>query len=334
MKPKNNDAPPSEAHTTAEAVFRQRRSLVKGLMLTAAVSPALAYGGWFSSKKKKTLEVPETLATQYGLKYEKDAAELTQTTELRALTHNNFYEFGTEKTDPFQYAQQLKTEPWTLAVSGEVEKPGTVDVWSLNRDSVLQERIYRMRCVEGWSMVIPWVGVPLAQILQRHAPTSRAKYVVFESLYDPEQMRGQRSFSVGGRIDYPYVEGLRMDEAMHPLTLLALGAYGKTLAPQNGAPVRLVVPWKYGFKGIKSIVNIRLVESRPRNSWNILAPREYGFYANVNPEVDHPRWSQASERFLGDGGLGGVKRQKTLMFNGYEEQVGQMYSGMNLKRWY
>ena len=231
-------------------------------------------------------------------------------------------------------SQGLKTEPWTLQVEGEVAKPGMLDVWELIHSAALDERIYRMRCVEAWSMVIPWIGIELNKILKRFEPTSKAKYVAFETLYDPEQMPGQANRLFGGGVAYPYIEGLRIDEAMHPLTILSVGLYGKTLAPQNGAPIRLVVPWKYGFKGIKSIVKIRVVEKMPATSWNLLAAHEYGFYANVNPHVDHPRWSQASERFIGDQGLLGSSRQPTQMFNGYGEQVAGLYSDMDLTRWF
>ncbi|MEN8181534.1 MAG: protein-methionine-sulfoxide reductase catalytic subunit MsrP [Myxococcota bacterium] len=240
-----------------------------------------------------------------------------------ATTYNNFYEFGTGKTDPAREAGRLRTRPWSVAIEGEVARPGTVDLEDLLRPHPLEERIYRHRCVEAWSMVIPWVGFPLGQLLSRFEPTSRAKYVAFETLHDPEQMPGQRR-SV---LDWPYREGLRMDEAMHPLTLLVMGMYGGVLPNQNGAPLRLVVPWKYGFKGIKSIVRIRLQETQPATSWNLQAPREYGFYSNVNPKVDHPRWSQKSERRIGEW-----RRRKTLFLNGYAEQVASLYTGMDLRK--
>ncbi|WP_078083531.1 protein-methionine-sulfoxide reductase catalytic subunit MsrP [Microbulbifer mangrovi] len=323
---------PSEAHATPESAYVSRRTVMKGLgagiggLLLARSAHALDL---FSSEKNAAaVRKPLEFAAA------KPVPELTLTPEAKVTNHNNFYEFGTGKTDPAENSQGLKIEPWTLTVEGEVEKPATVDVWKLMNEIGLEERIYRMRCVEAWSMVIPWVGFELGKFLQRFAPTSRAKYVAFETLYDPEQMPGQRNRYVGGGVDYPYVEGLRMDEAMHPLTILSVGLYGKTLPPQNGAPVRLVVPWKYGFKGIKSIVKIKLVERMPPTSWNKLAPQEYGFYANVNPAVDHPRWSQASERFIGPGGLFSVKRQPTLPFNGYAEEVAGLYSGMNLKKFY
>ena len=244
---------------------------------------------------------------------------MTLTPLEKAISHNNFYELGTDKGDPARNAHYLKPEPWTLKVEGEVAKPFTLDVWDLINKSTLEERIYRLRCVEAWSMVLPWSGIPLADLIRRA---------------EPEQLPGQASRSLGGGIDYPYVEGLRLDEAMNSLSFLAMGLYGKTLPAQNGAPIRLVVPWKYGFKSIKSIVSIRLVEEMPPTTWNLLAPNEYGFYANVNPEVDHPRWSQASERFIGEGGIFGAKRQPTLMFNGYGDEVASLYQGMDLRKWY
>ncbi|MCH8180066.1 MAG: protein-methionine-sulfoxide reductase catalytic subunit MsrP [Proteobacteria bacterium] len=242
-------------------------------------------------------------------------------------SYNNFYEFGTDKSDPAEHAHTLQTRPWSLSIEGEVGKPLKLGLDDLLKAAPMEERIYRLRCVEGWSMVIPWVGYSLAALLNRAEPTSRAKYVMFTSLADPKQMPGVRS-SV---LDWPYVEGLRIDEAMHPLTLLAFGLYGEVLPKQNGAPLRLVVPWKYGFKSAKSIVKVRLVEKAPLSSWTQANPREYGFYSNVNPKVDHPRWSQASERRIGEGGFF-APRKPTLMFNGYEAQVGQLYAGMDLKK--
>ena len=241
-------------------------------------------------------------------------------------TYNNFYEFGTDKSDPAEAASSLRTRGWTLRLDGEVERPQTLGLEELLRLAPLEDRIYRLRCVEGWSMVIPWVGYSLATLIKRAQPTSRAKYVEFSSLADPQQMPGVRS-SV---LDWPYVEGLRMDEAMHPLTLLGLGLYGEVLPNQNGAPVRVVVPWKYGFKSAKSIVRIRLVERQPATAWVKANAHEYGFYSNVNPQVDHPRWSQASERRIGESGLF-APRHPTLMFNGYGAQVASMYAGMDLR---
>jgi sulfoxide reductase catalytic subunit YedY len=240
-------------------------------------------------------------------------------------SYNNFYEFGTGKGDPAENAHTLRPRPWTVAVTGEVEKPQTIDIDALLGWFPLEERVYRMRCVEAWSMVIPWIGFPLGALLERCAPTSRAKYVAFTTLLDFDQMPAQRR----GVLDWPYVEGLRIDEAMHPLAILAVGLYGKTLPNQNGAPLRLVVPWKYGFKGIKSIVKIELTETQPHTTWNVAAPDEYGFYANVNPAVDHPRWSQATERRIGE-----LRRRPTLPFNGYAEQVASLYAGMDLRRWF
>jgi sulfoxide reductase catalytic subunit YedY len=239
--------------------------------------------------------------------------------------YNNFYEFGTGKEDPARYAHALITRPWAVAVEGELERPAVYDLDDLLSPHTPEDRVYRLRCVEAWSMVIPWTGIPLADVIRRLEPTSKARFVEFTTLLDPEQMPGQRRRV----LDWPYVEGLRMDEAMHPLTLLATGVYGRDLPNQNGAPLRLVVPWKYGFKSIKSIVRIRFVEDMPATSWAVSAPREYGFYANVNPDVDHPRWSQARERRLGE-----FRRRPTLPFNGYGEQVAGLYAGLDLSRWY
>ncbi len=243
----------------------------------------------------------------------------------------NFYEFGTGKKDPAKYAGNMITDPWSVTVKGEVEKPGTYTLEDILKPHTLEDRIYRLRCVEAWSMVIPWVGFPLADLLKRFKPTSRAKYVEFVTLLDPEQMRGQRSKL--GSLPWPYREGLRIDEAMHPLTILAVGLYGKELPNQNGAPIRLIVPWKYGFKSIKSIVGIRLLEEQPQTTWNRMAPHEYGFYANVNPTVDHPRWSQAKERRL-PGSLWMPEKIETRMFNGYAEEVAHLYKGMNLATYF
>jgi sulfoxide reductase catalytic subunit YedY len=241
------------------------------------------------------------------------------------ITYNNFYEFGTGKDDPAKKAGDFRTRPWTVTVEGEVNRPGEYDVDDLLRVADQEERIYRLRCVEGWSMVIPWMGVSLATLIERFEPTSRAKYVEFITLYDPKQMPGQQRRV----LEWPYVEGLRLDEALNPLTLMAFGLYGKPLLNQNGAPLRLVVPWKYGFKSIKSIVTMRFRETQPRNSWQVAIPNEYGFYANVNPHVDHPRWSQATERRIGE-----YFKQDTLIFNGYGDEVAHLYSGMDLRRNY
>ena len=247
-------------------------------------------------------------------------------TRYDAVTgYNNFYEFGTEKEDPARNAHTLNPKPWKLTIDGEVGKPGSYDLDDFIKPFTLEERVYRMRCVEGWSMIIPWVGIPFADIIKRVEPTSKAKFVQMETLVDTRQMPGQR-YPV---LDWPYVEGLRLDEATHPLTILAVGLYGEVLPNQNGAPIRLVVPWKYGFKGVKSIVRIKFVARQPLNTWQIQNSREYGFYSNVNPEVDHPRWSQATERRIGE-----FFRRKTLMFNGYGDAVASMYAGMDLRKQY
>ncbi|HET6591540.1 MAG TPA: protein-methionine-sulfoxide reductase catalytic subunit MsrP [Xanthomonadales bacterium] len=243
-------------------------------------------------------------------------------------TYNNFYEFGTDKEDPYRNARDFQPQPWSVKVGGECGKPGVYDYEDIIRPHTLEDRVYRHRCVEAWSMVVPWVGWPLGDLLQRFEPTSEAKYVRFKTLFDPERMPGQRR----AVLRWPYVEGLTMAEAMHPLTLMVVGVYGKELPNQNGAPLRLVIPWKYGFKGIKSIVEIEFTPSRPGTSWELAAPREYGFYANVNPEVDHPRWSQARERRIGAGLF--AEKQPTLMFNGYAEQVASLYSGLDLRKNY
>jgi len=253
-------------------------------------------------------------------------------TSLKDVTsYNNYYEFGVDKGDPAANAHALTTTPWTVRIDGLVSRPADYALEDLIKPATLEERIYRMRCVEGWSMVIPWIGVPLGDILKRVEPLGSAKFVSFETVQRPSEMPGQRSLLKV--LDWPYVEGLRLDEAMHPLTILAVGLYGETLPNQNGAPLRLVVPWKYGFKGVKSIVRISLVEQQPPTSWNRQAPQEYGFYANVNPGVDHPRWSQATERRIGEGGLF-ARRRPTPMFNGYADQVAQLYSGMDLRKFY
>jgi methionine sulfoxide reductase catalytic subunit len=249
---------------------------------------------------------------------------------LQDITHyNNFYELGVEKTDPAQNAKDLITRPWAVTVEGEVKKPKTYDIDQIIKLRPLEERIYRLRCVEAWSMVIPWVGFPLNALIHEVQPTGNAKYIQFVTLYDPKRLPGQQKSIFGNVLEWPYVEGLRMDEAMHPLTIIAVGLYGEVLPNQDGAPVRIVVPWKYGFKSIKSIVKVRFVEKQPPTSWNLQAPQEYGFYSNVNPEVDHPRWSQATERRIGE-----FLRRKTLPFNGYGEQVASLYKGMDLKKYY
>jgi sulfoxide reductase catalytic subunit YedY len=245
-------------------------------------------------------------------------------------TYNNFYEFGVNKEDPARLAQTLKPRPWSVRVDGLALKPQTFDIDDILKMAPLEERVYSLRCVEAWSMVIPWIGFPLATLLKRVEPTGQAKYVEFTTLLDPEQFPGQKKglFNIAS-LDWPYTEGLRLDEALHPLTLLTVGLYGQVLPNQNGAPLRVVIPWKYGFKSAKSIVRIRLTDTEPKTAWNKSAPQEYGFYSNVNPTVDHPRWSQATERRIGE-----FRRRKTLMFNGYADQVGSLYAGMDLKKLY
>ena len=256
--------------------------------------------------------------------YKKDVITLDEeiTPEDDATSYNNFYEFGTGKSDPAQRSKEFKTDDWKITVGGECEKPGTYSLEDLIKPFDVEERVYRLRCVEAWSMVIPWLGVPLASIIKSLQPTSKAKYVAFKTLLDPRQMPGQNR-SV---LQWPYREGLRIDEATNPLALFAVGMYGKTMPNQNGAPVRLVVPWKYGFKSIKSIVSIDFVEQQPQTSWNMSSAREYGFFSNVNPSVNHPRWSQKKERRIGD-----IFKRETLMFNGYEEEVAHLYDDMDLK---
>ena len=324
----------TEADVTPESVFMmKRRQVLKALGISAAALsiPQSAHAdilSWFKGNDRPP--APSGKPLQFG-QPEQWQAKLSMTPEEKVTGYNNFYEFGLDKADPAANAGSLKTDPWKVTISGEVAKPQTLDLDDLYKKFPLEQRIYRMRCVEAWSMVVPWIGFPLSKLLALVEPTSKAKYVAFETLYDPEQMPGQKDRFIGGGLKYPYVEGLRLDEAMHPLTLLTVGVYGKALPPQNGAPIRLTVPWKYGFKGIKSIVSIKLVSELPPTTWNMAAPDEYGFYANVNPHVDHPRWSQASERFIGSGGVLDVKRQPTLLFNGYADQVSSLYRGLNLK---
>jgi len=278
-----------------------------------------------------SLPRPSEAAVLNTVKSPLSATDEKLTSREDITTYNNYYEFGTDKASPAAKAKSLKTSPWTVKIDGLVSKPADYALEDLIKPVTLEERIYRMRCVEGWSMVIPWVGFPLGDLIKRVEPLASAKYVAFETAYRPDEMPGTDTiFPV---LDWPYVEGLRMDEAMHPLTILAVGLYGETLPNQNGAPARLVVPWKYGFKGIKSITRISFVEKQPETAWNKQAPNEYGFYANVNPRVDHPRWSQATERRIGEGGLF-VKRRPTLPFNGYADQVAQLYSGMDLTKFY
>ena len=312
---------PFSSEITPRHVFEARRSFIKQMALgsiAAAAAPqmllqeAFAQSGQKLAARQNTAFVVMDKPTSY-----KDAT-----------TYNNFYEFGTEKDDPVRLAGSLKTRPWTVAIDGEVRKPMTLDIDSLLKLAPLEERIYRLRCVEGWSMVIPWIGYSFSEIIKRVEPTGNAKFVEFVTLADRKQMPGLRS----PVLEWPYVEGLRLDEANHPLTLLTLGMYGEVLPNQNGAPVRIVVPWKYGFKSAKSIVRIRFVKDQPQTAWNISAPQEYGFYSNVNPEVDHPRWSQATERRIGEDGFF-TRKRKTLMFNGYSD-VASLYAGMDLRKFY
>ncbi|QYJ69721.1 protein-methionine-sulfoxide reductase catalytic subunit MsrP [Shewanella sp. FJAT-51649] len=320
---------------TPESVFKARRHIVKAMGLGAigASIPGYVQAGLFDlfGDQPKTSFITTPLTFEANARFGKDEV-LTPVDKV--TTHNNFYEFGTSKQDPSDNAQQFKVDPWQLRIEGEVERPMTLDYQDFTKLFPLEERIYRLRCVEAWSMVIPWVGFPLAALLKKVGVTSKGKYVAFETAFDPEQMPGQKSRLMGGGIHYPYVEGLTIAEAMNELTLMSVGLYGKTLPPQNGAPIRLVVPWKYGFKSIKSIVRIRVMDKLPPTSWNQLAPHEYGFYANVNPAVDHPRWSQASERRIGEGGLFSAKRIDTQPFNGYGEFVASLYEGMDLRQFY
>ena len=321
-----------ESDVTDESVYHERRSLLKnmgflgaGALMSAALSKN-ANAGFFSDDVPAFKTLP--------LNYTQDTLNqgLIKTPEQKVISHNNFYEFGAKKDQPVKLAQGFDVDPWQLSISGECDNPITLDYDDLTKSFPLEERIYRLRCVEAWSMVIPWIGFSLASLLKKVSPNSRAKYVAFETLYDPKQMPGQANRRLGGGIEYPYVEALRIDEAMNPLTLMSVGLYGKTLPPQNGAPIRLVVPWKYGFKSIKSIVAIKLLEHKPPTTWNNLAPHEYGFYANVNPEHDHPRWSQASERRITSGGLFSRNRIPTLPFNGYSEEVAHLYQDLNLSK--
>ena len=302
---------------TPEGIFHQRRRFLRG---TAVAGATLLAGCGRASDEPGAAHAAPAPSPVSADGY-RTAEETTPFED--AAQYNNFYEFGTGKEDPARNAAHFQTKPWTVRVDGEIAKPGDVPLEALLAAHTPEERIYRLRCVEAWSMVIPWMGIPLADILKRLEPTSRAKYVSFETLHDPVRMPGQRR-SV---LDWPYREGLRMDEAMHPLTLLVTGMYGRDLPNQNGAPLRLMVPWKYGFKSIKSIVRIELTERLPATSWNVSAPGEYGFYANVNPSVDHPRWSQKRERRIGE-----FRKRPTLPFNGYADQVAGLYAGMDLSK--
>jgi methionine sulfoxide reductase catalytic subunit len=311
----------TQADITPKSVYFNRRQILRAMGLTAAT---IAGGKVFSHFAFPPATVQAGTKLNITLKSPFSTTEKMNTVE--DVTHyNNFYEFGTDKSDPSKNAQKFRTTPWTVSVEGEVKNKTKYSMDDVLKLAPLEERIYRHRCVEGWSIVVPWIGYSLSTILKLAEPTEKAKFVAFESYYDP----GQMPWAASSGIQLPYVEGLRLDEAMNPLTLLCVGMYGESLPNQDGAPVRLVIPWKYGFKSIKSIVKIRCVKSMPSTTWNIYAPQEYGFYSNVNPDVDHPRWSQATERRLGE-----FLKRKTLMFNGYGDQVASLYSGMDLKKNY
>ena len=292
---------------TPEKIYNNRRSFIKsiGIGASSVAMTSLTFAGNALSEEKNK-----------------------NTSYKDITTYNNYYEFGTSKSDPYINSQNFKTKPWTISIEGEIENPINISMEEISEMFVSEERIYRLRCVEGWSMVIPWMGFSLSKLLSKVTLTSKAKYVEFESVYDPDQMKGQR-YPV---LNWPYKEGLRIDEALHPLTTVVTGLYNKKLPNQNGAPLRIFVPWKYGFKSAKAIVKIKLVEKMPTSSWMWASPREYGFYSNVNPNVDHPRWSQATERVIGNDIF--APRVKTLMFNGYEEEVASLYTGMNLKKYF
>jgi len=304
-----------ESDVTPYEIYRQRR---KFLQSGIAVVGAALTGSLWAPAASAAISLGDVKPGPFS-------TDEAKTDRKDILTYNNYYEFGVSKSDPAKHAHRMKTDPWSVDVVGECAKTGTYTLEDILAPHAMEERIYRLRCVEGWSMVIPWIGFPLADLIKRFEPGSKAKYVEFETLYDKKQMPGQRRRT----LDWPYREGLRMDEAMNPLTLMAIGLYGKVLPNQNGAPLRLVVPWKYGFKSIKSIVKIRFRKTQPTSSWMEAGPREYGFYSNVNPNVPHPRWSQKRERRIGE-----FRKRKTLMFNGYSEQVAAMYAGMDLKKFF
>jgi sulfoxide reductase catalytic subunit YedY len=313
-----SDIAPSEI--TSETLYRNRREFMR-MFAAPAVGAALA--SVTAAGAARAAANPDTPLA--GVRKSRFSTDEPVNSFEDITGYNNFYEFGVDKEDPRRYAGRLKVRPWTVKVDGHVGKPADYAIDDLVKEHQLEERIYRLRCVEAWSMVVPWVGFPLAEVIKKVEPTSKAKYVAFQTLLRPSEMPGQRT----DVLEWPYVEGLRMDEALHPLTILAVGLYGKTLLNQNGAPLRLVVPWKYGFKSIKSIVRISFVEHQPPTSWSRANPREYGFYSNVNPEVDHPRWSQKRERRIGE-----FFRRQTLMFNGYADQVAGLYAGMDLRKYY
>lgn len=322
-RPRFTEPLPSEI--TPREMFESRRLFMQQLTAGGLAAGTAAAGGLLPGVAFADAPARTALRAKANAAY----VALDKPTAYKdATTYNNYYEFGLDKADPAQYAGTLKPRPWTVRIDGEVKKPVTLDIDSLLKLAPLEERLYRLRCVEGWSMAIPWIGYSLAELIRKVEPTGNAKFVEFTTLADRGQMPG-----IGSRVlDWPYVEGLRIDEANHPLSLLCVGMYGEVLPNQNGAPVRLIVPWKYGFKSAKSIVRIRFTETQPKTAWNKAAPDEYGFYSNVNPEVDHPRWSQGSERRIGEDGFF-TKKRKTLMFNGYPE-VASLYGGMDLKKFF
>ena len=314
---------PFASEITPREIFESRRSFIQKIAVGSIAGASLLEMA--SREAFAAAPAPQKLAARQNTSY---VVLDKQTPYEDATTYNNYYEFGTDKSNPARYASALKTRPWTISIEGEVKKPMTLDIDSLLKLAPLEERVYRLRCVEGWSMVIPWVGYSLSELIKKVEPTSNAKYVQFVTELDRDAMIGVRRRV----LDWPYTEGLRIDEANHPLTMLTLGMYGEVLPNQNGAPVRIIVPWKYGFKSAKSIVKIRFVKDQPSTAWNSAAPNEYGFYSNVNPQVNHPRWSQASERRIGEDGFF-TKKRPTLMFNGYD-QVASLYSGMDLKKYF
>jgi sulfoxide reductase catalytic subunit YedY len=313
----------TSSEITPRALYLDRRRFLAGSLVTGAAALALLPPDARAAAPPKG----QPLAAQKNAGMSLTEA---QTTFESATTYNNFYEFGTDKEDPSRHAHTLRTRPWSVKVEGHCAKPRSFDIDELLKLAPLEERVYSLRCVEAWSMVIPWIGYSLSALLKKVEPTSQARFVEFFTLHDPEQMPGQRKGILNwGGLDWPYVEGLRKDEAMHPLTMLTVGMYGQVLPNQNGAPVRVIIPWKYGFKSGKSVVRIRLTTEQPKTSWEKQAPQEYGFYSNVNPTKDHPRWSQATERRIGE-----FRRRKTLPFNGYADQVASLYSGMDLNKFY
>ncbi len=319
LKTKN---PIASSEITDKKIYQQRRKFLKYSAYSLSTLTATSFMATAFASRTSRAKMAKVQASEWQV------AKQEWTSYEDATSYNNYYEFGLGKDDPKANSQNFKPSPWSVTVEGEAEITGTFDLEDILSYQVLEERVYRFRCVEAWSMVIPWVGFSLAALLRRYQPTSKAKYVEFTTLYDPKQMPGQKR----AVLDWPYVEGLRIDEAMHPLSLMVVGMYGEWLPNQNGAPLRLMVPWKYGFKNIKGIVKIRFTERQPKTTWNASAPNEYGFYANVNPKVDHPRWRQAKERRIGDPWY--ASKRKTLLFNGYAEEVAGLYSGMDLTKFF